>query len=735
MSGLKKHKDLVNIHRAHCFVYADSVTRNSATGLVVSDEGKVARQSDNDTWWVLTDASVDGSPVWKELTNETINPNTDVLVAVSATDTVSGYLDESVTTSQGSNSTLPIETQITSSGGDEKLNFQFDETKISITESQISDLTHTTDTFAKVEVDGSQQNTNAPTLDFDGSDFDLSESPADSFDITVKDSGIDHNATANYVAAEHTRWDLPGAGLIDASNYVDENDAVKASPNDTTPADLLAKLVAGTNITIQELNDGGNEQIKINSAASITASVATLQAERTTTQNITLTYADINYDTTHEQNMSSVIEKNAILTDRFDIKEDGQYLISYLHECDLQGDTTGYDFRVRINDSSVIPQSEVMMAHEHDKDPVAHTFNVELSAGDYLSFQIRQTSGSHQNSDLQRSHVSIVALRGAKGDTGATGAGSNIIVERDDVAIGTVTGTLNFEGVGVTSAIDEGSNKTTVTIAGGSGDYSDGGEAGGADRSIGNTDNFDLSFLTNNLERLVIHENGCLQADTSITGYLLDFHNKIASGGNGMILKAGEVSGDIVLHLADRDDTFQILEIEADQGHITHGKTYSQTLTDNGVVYGYDNQRTGDAADINTENGHYRIGGKPVAYGTEFADAESDGESSTTSTTEQVKVTLTTSSLPLGKYRVGWYFEINGSSGSQDVEVQVYDGATVLARVEEAAEDSDAWKSEGGFKYLSSISGVRTLTIKYKTQNPSATARIRRARLEIIRIS
>lgn len=678
MSGLKKHKDLVNIHRIHCFVYADAATRNAAAGLVVSDEGKIARQSDNETWWVLYDASVDGSPVWKELTNDTVPPALDVKVSITSNDTTAEFLDDSVQTGVGTNATSPLETSVVNPSANEKLKFQFDESK------------------------------------------------------------IDHNNLINSGGNQHIDWTAASAGTIDPSNYVDNNDdeKVKVSPNDTTPGYLFSdKIIAGSNITLDEVGDGGNEQLRINSAAVITGDVATVQAERTTSQSITLSYADISYDTTHEETLPSALEHNNTLTDRFDIKETGQYLISYTHQCDLAGSTVGYDFRVRVNDSTVIAQSEMMMSHEDDVDPVCHTFNAQLSNNDYISFQIRQTSGGHVSSTLEKSHVSIIALRGPKGDTGPTGAGSNIIAQKDDVTVGTVTSTLNFEGGGVTSVVDDGSNKTTVTIAGGSGDFSNGGEAGGANRSLGNTDNFDLAFLTNNLERLVIHENGCLQGDTSITGYLLDFHNQIASGGNGLILKAGEVAGDIVLHLADRDDTFQILEIEADQGHITHGKTYAQTLSDNGVVYGYDNQRTGDAADINTENGHYRIGGQAVIYGTEFDDAESDGESSTTSTTEQTKVTLTTGSLPSGKYRVGWYFETNGSSGSQDVEAQVYDGATVLSRVEEAAEDSDAWKSEGGFKYLSSISGVRTLTIKYKTQNSSATARIRRARLEIWRIS
>jgi len=52
-------------------------------------------------------------------------------------------------------------------------------------------------------------------------------------------------------------------------NYVDINEKdenVKISSNDTTPDFLVTKLVAGTNITLTEQNDAGNETLKIDSS-------------------------------------------------------------------------------------------------------------------------------------------------------------------------------------------------------------------------------------------------------------------------------------------------------------------------------------------------------------------------------------------------------------------------------------------------------------------------------------
>ncbi len=58
-------------------------------------------------------------------------------------------------------------------------------------------------------------------------------------------------------------------------------------------------------------------------------------------------------------------------------------------------------------------------------------------------------------------------------------------------------------------------NYTCGGGGGGGGDYADGGEAGGAARTLGNTDNYSLGFLTNNVIRLFIANNGKIGFGTS----------------------------------------------------------------------------------------------------------------------------------------------------------------------------------------------------------------------------
>lgn len=53
------------VHVAHAYEYANSTARTTATGLTAADEGKLARQLDDDSFWVLVDYT---GPTWTELT-------------------------------------------------------------------------------------------------------------------------------------------------------------------------------------------------------------------------------------------------------------------------------------------------------------------------------------------------------------------------------------------------------------------------------------------------------------------------------------------------------------------------------------------------------------------------------------------------------------------------------------------------------------------------------------------
>lgn len=128
--------------------------------------------------------------------NETIQisapgSTTDEQVKVSATDTTAGYLDTEITVSNGTNPTSPLEKSVTNPGADEKLNLKFDQTKLSITSTQVSDFTEATQDVIGATL------TDTASIDFTYNDA------GNQITAAVLPAGVDHNSLQNYVANRH----------------------------------------------------------------------------------------------------------------------------------------------------------------------------------------------------------------------------------------------------------------------------------------------------------------------------------------------------------------------------------------------------------------------------------------------------------------------------------------------------------------------------------------------------
>lgn len=132
----------------------------------------------------------------------------------------------------------------------------------------------------------------------------------------------------------------------------------------------------------------------------------------------------------------------------------------------------------------------------------------------------------------------------------------------------------------------------------------------------------DTLFLgTSNANKVEIADVGIfteIQGIASINGpidstYALTLNNATGCE-NGLKIKAGEKLGDIALRIEDADASFNILEIEADGGYVTLGKSYADVSATNGIVYGMDNQHdSANASHFNTRLGTYRIAGDPLS--------------------------------------------------------------------------------------------------------------------------
>ena len=124
------------------------------------------------------------------------------------------------------------------------------------------------------------------------------------------------------------------------------------------------------------------------------------------------------------------------------------------------------------------------------------------------------------------------------------------------------------------------------------------------------------------------------------------------------------------------------------------------------------------------------VSGGGGVFGSEFQEESSEGESSTTSSSYQQKLRLTTGSLPSGVYRIGWYAEIDGQTDPMDMQVELNDTDQI------GFNDYDSSLSDyincSGF-YIDTLSGVNTVDIDWREGGGEGL--IRRARLEIWRIS
>lgn len=128
-------------------------------------------------------------------------------------------------------------------------------------------------------------------------------------------------------------------------------------------------------------------------------------------------------------------------------------------------------------------------------------------------------------------------------------------------------------------------------------------------------------------------------------------------------------------------------------------------------------------------------GGSPV-FGSAPQLEVSEGTSTTTSSTMQDKVTLTTPALT-GTYRVAFFCEIMIGTANARHQCQLYNVTDAAELCFDDARPSLAsmYAARSGFQYVTFAGAAKTFKVQFASQNNSATVTIRRARIEFWRIS
>jgi len=132
---------------------------------------------------------------------------------------------------------------------------------------------------------------------------------------------------------------------------------------------------------------------------------------------------------------------------------------------------------------------------------------------------------------------------------------------------------------------------------------------------------------------------------------------------------------------------------------------------------------------IQGDQGPQGIQGVPGGFAN-YSYAESESQSSTTSSNYQQKLKLTTPSLASGNYLIQWYCEITSTDKDGMAAIVELDDTTTIAETEDDRHHSeDYFKPFSGFKQVTLTSGVHEIDIDYKRFG--GTAKIRRARISI----
>lgn len=156
------------IHILQAYEYADAAARTGASGFVAGDVGKVAKQIDDDTYFILTATT----PTWKEIT-PTITAHT-----------IASHSDTSATGAE-------LDTLTDGSNADSLHSHTSGDTRDFVTISTDTTITNATDRFIKVDTSGGDVTITLPDCTTATGTFDIFKSTTDNNKVFVVRAGSD----------------------------------------------------------------------------------------------------------------------------------------------------------------------------------------------------------------------------------------------------------------------------------------------------------------------------------------------------------------------------------------------------------------------------------------------------------------------------------------------------------------------------------------------------------------
>lgn len=209
----------------------------------------------------------------------------------------------------------------------------------------------------------------------------------------------------------------------------------------------------------------------------------------------------------------------------------------------------------------------------------------------------------------------------------------------------------------------------------------------------------------------------------------------IEDGGVAVMKSIGILIGDITV------DAGGVLGINV----ISHVGSVTNNGTINGIINGvrYGNWIVDIEDTITTETDTEFVpqpdgsGGIELVakFGGHYQYENDEDESTTTSETLQNKLTLTTPTIPAGSYRLTSHAEITNDSGDKPVVVVITLDSNANNDFFYAPKFADEYFAFQSFAAVDLAAGVHVVDMEFAATSEGGTAKIRRARLELFRIS
>jgi len=510
-----------------------------------------------------------------------------------------------------------------------------------------------------------------------------------------------------------------------------------------------------------------------------------MQARRTTTFALSSSFADVDLDATDVQNDTTVIEHTS--ADQVTIKVAGKYGITYAGTAPAGAYTTS--FQVRKNDTSVLPGSErSAVSIGSDGESITGSFIADLVTGDFITLQAKVDSGT-PNLAVGVT-LTVVHMAGQKGDPGEAsatdvnavhvnvGAEISLIVEKttpasDDLLIIEDSAATNIKkklkignlpgGVSLSDTAPVNVTKAAASAGAGTGasrndhkhDVTTDTPAAGA-VAVGNTaDEGASTSLSRADHKHSVAKGTPVDVGTAnAAGAGTDFaagnhvHAGLTRGSGdfaGFTAKGTPVASDILLiedsaaANAKKKVTIGTLPAGVDTTAI-HKTTAGEisAMTEKAAPVSADLVVIEDSADSNNKK-KVQVGNLPTTaanFGKDHQSAASEGSSTTTSSTYQDKVSLTTGALT-GTYLVSFFFEATPQTANKHMQSRLYNStdAAELCFDDHRPVLTSLFKATSGFATVVFSGVAKTFKIQYASQDNSTTVEIRRARIELWRLS